>query len=311
MFTCQNNILKEDIKFTDLSKYYKLSQCINPGKSGARVYLVEKNGQKYFCKIIKLIKKERFLKEIYKKTLPEYRDILIGCELTQLKSKCFPKFYHWGYSEYLNPWNPKEKGQYLFMILQYLGHTNLKEILINQMKDNVKTKTNFSLKDFKNKNFSLKDFRKTMFQILDCCAIANRKLGFVHNDFKPDNIMIKNKKPIIIDFGLSYTKKYKRRDDIITYLDKLSYFLVPIRKKTHIDFNKSYFSPKLFGSKFKIDNIELDRIIRLINVGERVFNGHEIILNEKDYKYLNRASISFASKLIFIKKLYEKKINTI
>lgn len=56
---------------------------------------------------------------------------------------------------------------------------------------------------------------KIMRQLLDAAIILNR-LGIVHRDFKPDNVIIKDEAVYVIDFGLSGDVGYDK--DMEDYL---------------------------------------------------------------------------------------------
>lgn len=297
MYNCHDNIFTSPKSLAPIASKYSLIKTITPGVSGSRVYLIKRGTRLYFCKITriadKLTKTANLQKSIFQ-VFPEYRDILIGCQLSQLSSRCFPKIYHWGYTDYLDPWNETKPGQYIFIILEYLGKTNLKNILIKRMQSGYS-------------KYFLVDFRKNMKQILDCYMMANKEIGFIHDDFKPDNIMIDNKKAVMIDFGLSYTTKYKKNPNLRVLLERFSYSLLPVTKRYYIEFDKLFTDKSLYYSKISHNYIDLEKIIRTINLGERILNGVEIKFSDEDYKYFN-SKAPFHRKLNLIKMRYVKTI---
>jgi len=307
-YNCHDNIFKISSSsnvHSSITSKYSLFKTITPGVSGSRVYLVKHRGKSYFCKITRLrdtLTKSANLQKSLFQVFPEYRDVLIGCQLSQFK--CFPKIYQWGLTDHLDPWNQigDDRGdqKYIFIILEYLGATNLKSLLIKRMKGNRRI------------NYSLTDFRKNMRQILDCYIMANRTIGFIHDDFKPDNIMITNdKRAVMIDFGLSYTTKYKKRTNLRVLATRLTYSLLPFSKKRYIEFDKYFTNKSLYvSSKISSNYNDLEKIIRTINLGERLFSrggdsdsGVKLDFSDEDYKYFN-SKAPFHRKLQLIKKRY-------
>ena len=285
MYHCGNNIFTAN-EYYPLADNYKLHKTITPGVSGSRVYLIKQKGRQYFCKITALrnnLTKVANLQASHFQVYPEYRDILIGCQLT---GTCFPKIYQWGRINYLDPWNQIKSGEYIFIVSEYLGKTNLKQLLIN-----------------KKSRYTLKDFRKNILTVLDCYIKANKKVGFVHDDFKPDNIMIDKKRPILIDFGLSYTTKYKKCPNLRVLATRLSFSLLPLTKIAYLDFDKLFTNKSLYYTPIHHEYIDLEKIIRTINLGERILGGTEIKFSDEDYKYFN-SKVSFHRKLNLIKNKY-------
>lgn len=306
MFKCEDDIFKEtrkllnvksdnnELNTIDLAKYFKKNKILTGGKSGSSVYLISPKDNlkvKYILKVTPLqdyLVKKSELSKSFIKYYQDYREILILCQLNQLKSKCFPKLLNWGFTNSINPWNKNDnlKQKCLYIVETYGGTINLKTLL-NRKKPSI----------------SLKKYKQIFMNILNCYIKANKKYGFIHDDLKNDNIMIDKNNPVIIDFGWSSSKKYPPNYNLRYLGDKGLFSLIPGFKKSALIYNKTLLDKELyvgFGINYKYADI--NKLILMYNYAQRQLKGEELVLTEKDIKYFN-SNRAFYNKLEYLKKM--------
>lgn len=140
-------------------------QNLNVDAGQREVYKAEHN--KYANVVIKVVKEhdteERVKREI---------DINISHKLLNV-----PKIYEYGFLEIDN-------NKYLYTIEEFIEGTVLRKVLLN------------------NKKLNLSDSIKLLDTLLSL-AIQFEKIGIVHRDIKPDNIIMTNNHEFyLIDFGI-------------------------------------------------------------------------------------------------------------
>lgn len=118
--------------------------------------------------------------------------------------------------------------------------------------------------------------------------IEFQKLGYVHNDMKPGNVLINKKKISLIDFGLLLKKDEIYSNKNLNYLARYNY----------------YYPPEYYIYFLKINNYNKDDIIYKITEKDFLLNSFEI----QDQKY-EESVIEFINELE--KKLKKQKISKI